>query len=100
MKETCCEYIIFFLSVGNRSHGLQVLGKVQSRRVLTPANLPSLKSENSGNDPRVNLVPSGSQGWGKKEISSQQTSKQADSTVTVSNVSLYFCVVKGRHMVF
>lgn len=49
-------------------HGLQSLGKIgQSRRAPIPANLPSLKSENSGNDPRINLVPSGSQGWAKKE---------------------------------
>nr|XP_047135478.1 protein PRRC2C isoform X3 [Hydra vulgaris] len=50
-------------------HGMQSLGKIgQSRRVLQPASLPSLKKENSGNDPRVNLVPStGSQGWVKKD---------------------------------
>lgn len=57
---------------GNRSHGLQSLGKVQTRRI-TPATLPSLKSENLGNDPRVPLVPSGgSGGWGKKEPTSSQ----------------------------
>ena len=60
--------------LGNRSHGMQSLGKVQSRRVLKPANLASLKSENLGNDPLVNLVPTGSQGWGKKETT--QTSSQ------------------------
>ncbi|XP_065647703.1 uncharacterized protein LOC100215593 isoform X4 [Hydra vulgaris] len=50
-------------------HGMQSLGKIgQSRRVLQPASLPSLKKENSGNDPRVNLVPpTGSQGWVKKD---------------------------------
>jgi len=37
-------------------HGLQVLGKVaNTRRVPPPASLPSLKSENLGNDPNVNL---------------------------------------------
>ena len=46
---------------------MQSLGKVQGRRVLKPVNLASLKRENLGNDPRVNLVPSGSGGWGKKE---------------------------------
>ena len=48
---------------------MQSLGKIgQSRRVLQPASLPSLKKENSGNDPRVNLVPpTGSQGWVKKD---------------------------------
>jgi len=66
----------------NNRHGLQSLGKIgQSRRVLQPANLPSLKSENSGNDPRINLVPSGIQGWGKKE--SAPSSKQATSTASV-----------------
>ena len=41
-----------------------------------PANLPSLKKENLGNDPTVSLVPSGSSGWGKKEKSSGKTEDQ------------------------
>ncbi|XP_037269751.2 uncharacterized protein LOC119161406 isoform X2 [Rhipicephalus microplus] len=46
-------------------HGLQSLGKVGAgRRMPPPVNLPSLKSENSGNNPNISLVPSGGQGWG------------------------------------
>merc|ERR1712062_812889 len=49
-----------------QKHGLQSLGKVPTAR-RAPANLPSLKSENYGNDPTVALVPSGGQGWANKE---------------------------------
>ena len=57
--------ISFFSQAGAARHGLQSLGKIATtRRVPPPANLPSLKSENSGNDPTVSLVPSGGGGWG------------------------------------
>lgn len=49
---------------------MQQLGKVPQRR--PPANLPSLKSENSGNDPSISLVPTGGTGWGVKPGESQQ----------------------------
>lgn len=44
---------------------MQSLGKVPSAR-RPPANLPSLKSEHSGQEPPVSLVPSGGAGWGAK----------------------------------
>lgn len=61
------------MRTGAARHGLQSLGKVgASRRIPPPANLPSLKSENSGNDPTVSLVPSGGGGWGSaKEKASE-----------------------------
>ena len=40
------------------------LGKIQSRRMPGPSSLPSLRTENAGNDPDINLVPSNSGGWG------------------------------------
>lgn len=55
------------LSVAPR-HGLQSLGKVASaRRMPPPANLPSLKAENKGNDPNVSLVPKDGTGWASKQ---------------------------------
>ena len=74
-------YILFLLQVFSflgqtRQHGLQTLGKIgQTRRLPPPANLPSLKKENLGNDPRIALVPTGSQGWGAKEKQQYQSGK-------------------------
>ncbi|XP_063244612.1 protein PRRC2C isoform X15 [Bacillus rossius redtenbacheri] len=70
-----------------RKHGMQSLGKVPSAR-RPPANLPSLKSEHSGNDPAISLVPSGGTGWGSKPgegtgqpATSSQPSQPAASAV-------------------
>lgn len=58
---------------------MQSLGKVPSAR-RAPVNLPSLKSEHSGNDTAVSLVPSGGAGWGKQDSNTPPT------TTTVSFV--------------
>lgn len=48
---------------------MQILGKVPNAR-RPPANLPSLKSEHSGSEAAVPLVPPGGPGWGKQESNS------------------------------
>lgn len=59
--------LLFCLSAVPR-HGLQSLGKVATaRRMPPPAHLPSLKSENKGNDPNVIIVPKDGSGWVNKQ---------------------------------
>ncbi|XP_061615156.1 protein PRRC2A isoform X2 [Phyllopteryx taeniolatus] len=59
-------------------HGLQSLGKVASaRRMPPPANLPSLKAENKGNDPNVSLIPKDGTGWASKQEQADPKSTDA-----------------------
>ncbi|XP_043521755.1 protein PRRC2B-like isoform X2 [Frieseomelitta varia] len=69
-----------------RKHGMQSLGKVPSAR-RPPANLPSLKSEHSSNDPAVSLVPSGGSGWATTKESTTTTTATTTTTVTASDIS-------------
>ncbi|KAM9385131.1 protein PRRC2C [Pholidichthys leucotaenia] len=58
-------------------HGLQSLGKVAaSRRMPPPANLPSLKAENKGNDPNVNIVPKDGSGWASRTEAGDESRQQ------------------------
>ncbi|KAF5307353.1 hypothetical protein FQR65_LT07070 [Abscondita terminalis] len=70
-----------------RKHGMQSLGKVPTAR-RPPANLPSLKSEHTGSDAAVSLVPSGGAGWGKQDQNSPSTNIPGSISITTnSNVT-------------
>ncbi|KAB0800432.1 hypothetical protein PPYR_06172 [Photinus pyralis] len=66
-----------------RKHGMQSLGKVPTAR-RPPANLPSIKSEHTGSDAAVSLVPSGGVGWGKQDQNSPSTNVPSVPTATVT----------------
>ncbi|XP_043555798.1 protein PRRC2C isoform X2 [Chiloscyllium plagiosum] len=66
-------------------HGLQSLGKVaSSRRIPPPANLPSLKAENKGNDPNVNIIPKDGSGWVTKSEQQEESNSTTEAQVQES----------------
>lgn len=75
-------------SIQRKQHGMTPLGKVPTAR--RPTNLPSEKSEHSGNDPSINLVPSGGAGWGNKP-------NETVATTTPSLVSEAIISVDWNH---
>lgn len=80
-------------------HGLQSLGKVPTAR-RAPANLPSLKAEHSGNDPTINLVPSGqgaSGGWSanKEEGTAAPNSEAPNKPINAAGIESTTALTKN-----
>jgi len=73
-------FVLFNAHLGNKA-GFQSLGKI-GKRMPGPAQLPSLRKENAGNDPTVSLVPTGG-GWGagKEDGEQQDTNTVASQPV-------------------
>lgn len=65
---------------------MQSLGKVPCAR-RPPVNLPSLKSEHSGNDSAVSLVPSGGPGWAKQDANSTTTPTPTTNSSTTATAT-------------
>ena len=83
-----------FLPSTAKGHGMTSLGKVQSRRMPGPTTLPSLRTENAGNDPNVNLVPGGQGGWcGGKENNEEKETSQPKEPMTWSSSGQLLSVV-------
>ena len=57
------------------------LGKISTRRMPGPSSLPSLRTENAGNDPNVNLVPAGPGGWGGAGASKETAKEEITEVV-------------------